>query len=62
LPNRSNLPEGENRTNEIFLKNGGFISANNVEVSRSLILTDITFSLDKVDLYCIGFNDGSSYT
>src|SRR5438105_2719940 len=57
---RRNLPEGENLTKDIFLKKGGKISVNRVEESRSLILTEIIFSLLMIGFYSIGFREGSS--
>jgi hypothetical protein len=47
-------------TREIFLKNGGNISANSFDESKSLILTDIIFSLFNIAFYCKGFKEGSS--
>jgi hypothetical protein len=55
------LPEGEKRTKDMFLKKGGWISAKSVELSKSLILIDITFSLFMVDLNWIGLSDSSSW-
>lgn len=44
----------------MFLKNGGWISMNNLESDKSRILTEITFSLARIDFCYKGFREGSS--
>jgi hypothetical protein len=44
----------------MFLKNGGIISAKSFDESRSLILTEMIFSLLRTAFYYNGFSEGSS--